>query len=77
MYLVSNIPRCIGLHDLHELALLHILEVGGRAHGAGVGEEDVEPPVFRHGLLDHALHRRLVRRIEPSRVHLDFGVELT
>lgn len=73
---LGNMPRRISLHDLHEFALLNVLEVGGRAHDTRVGEEDVEPAVPRHSLLDHCLHGRLVGGIELSRVHLDVGVEL-
>lgn len=45
------------------------------AHDAGIGEEDVQPAISSHGILDDRLHGSLVRGIELARVHFRVRIQ--
>lgn len=68
-----HLPRNIRIQHAQELGLGEVAEDPQGSHDAGVREEDVEPPVPRHGVGDQVPHPGLVRRVQPPRVHLDSG----
>lgn len=67
-------PSSVCLHDLHEVALFHILEMPGLANNASIGKEYIQSSICVYCMANHFFYGLLVRRIKLADMQLDIGV---
>ncbi len=67
----GNEPSGVGIYHFHKVLLADIRE---RRHGsdyASIGKEYIQPAVVFYCVVDHGLHRLLVRGVELSDVYVN------
>ena len=72
---VTSLPERIRPHSLHELITINTRENLRLAHDGRIREEDVQPAVFGHCIVDDLRHGLFVRGVELPHLHIYARVE--